>query len=71
MLLEVCETLVQKEKMKQMVRSKESTSNGEVLAVRGREEQRNPKSENTRMKEDVQSTRTKVSSVGTARKTIM
>jgi hypothetical protein len=32
--------------MKQMVRSKESTSNGEALAVRGREEQRNPKSGN-------------------------
>jgi hypothetical protein len=46
MLHEVCEALAQKEKMKQMVRSKESTSNGKVLVVRGREEQRNPKSGN-------------------------
>jgi hypothetical protein len=45
-LHEVCEALAQKEKMKQMVRSEESTSNGEALAVRGREEQRNPKSGN-------------------------
>jgi hypothetical protein len=46
MLHEVCEALAQKEKMKQMVRSEESTSNGETLAVRGREEQRNTKSGN-------------------------
>jgi hypothetical protein len=45
-LHEVCEALAQKEKMKQMVRSEESTSNGEALAVRGREEQRNLKSGN-------------------------
>jgi hypothetical protein len=32
--------------MKQMVHLEESTSNGEALAVRGREEQRNPKSGN-------------------------
>jgi hypothetical protein len=32
--------------MKQMVHLEESTSNGEALAVRGREEQRNPMSEN-------------------------
>jgi hypothetical protein len=46
MLHEVCEALAQKEKMKQMVHSEESTSNGEALAVRGREEQRNLKSGN-------------------------
>jgi hypothetical protein len=45
-LHEVCEALAQKEKMKQMVRSEESTSNGEALVVRGREEQRNTKSGN-------------------------
>jgi hypothetical protein len=45
-LHEVCEALAQKGKMKQMVRSKERSSNGEALAVRGREEQRNTKSEN-------------------------
>jgi hypothetical protein len=45
-LHEVCEALERKEKMKQMVHSEESTSNGEALAVRDREEQRNPKSRN-------------------------
>jgi hypothetical protein len=44
MLHEVCEALAQKEKIKQTIRSEESTSNREALAVRGREEQRNPKS---------------------------
>ncbi|WVZ69502.1 hypothetical protein U9M48_018276 [Paspalum notatum var. saurae] len=34
---------MEKEKMKQMVRSEESTSNGEALATRGREEQRSSK----------------------------
>jgi hypothetical protein len=43
-LHEVCEALAQKEKIKQTIRSEESTSNRETLAVRGREEQRNPKS---------------------------
>jgi hypothetical protein len=38
--------LHRKKKIKQMVRSEESTSNGEALAVRGREEQRNTKSRN-------------------------
>jgi hypothetical protein len=50
-----------------MVCSEESTSNREVLAVRGREEHRNPKSRNKRkgrVKEDVQSLRTKISSLG-------
>jgi hypothetical protein len=37
-LHEVYKALAQKEKMKQMVRSEESNSNGEALAVRGREE---------------------------------
>jgi hypothetical protein len=37
-LHEACEALVQKEKMKQMVRSEEPSSNGEALAIRGREE---------------------------------
>jgi hypothetical protein len=46
MLHEVREALAQKGKMKQMVRSKERSSNGEALAVRGREEQRNTKSGN-------------------------
>jgi hypothetical protein len=46
MLHEVCEALAQKEKMKQMVHSLEPSSNGEALAVRGREEQRNTKSGN-------------------------
>jgi hypothetical protein len=45
-LYEVCEALAQKEKVNQMVHSEESTSNGEALAVRGREEQRNPMSGN-------------------------
>jgi hypothetical protein len=43
MLHKVCEALAQKEKMKQMVHSEEPSSNGEALAVRGREEQRNTK----------------------------
>jgi hypothetical protein len=45
-LHEVCEAFAQKEKMKQMVRSEESSSKGEALVVRGRDEHRSSKSGN-------------------------
>jgi hypothetical protein len=73
-LHEVCEALAQKEKMKQMVRSEEPTSNGEALAVRGREEQRNPKSGNRGKSQGERGhsrPRTKINYVGIARETIM
>jgi hypothetical protein len=60
--------------MKQMVRSEESTSNGEALAIRGRGSrgtQSLKTEEKSKVKEDVQSPRTKINFVGIARETIM